>query len=462
MPTSIPAAPAALPLLGHTLPPLRNPLSFLLSLPARGDLVRIRIGPATAVVACTAELTHEILCDDRIFDKGGIFFDRFREMLGDGLSTCPRSQHRRQRRLLQPAFHTQRLPGYAQTMTTQVAATVGRWQNGQIIDVPAEMMAITGRTLLTTMFSNSLPSPALRQALDDLTAIFAVLYWRMLTPPPLDRLPTVDNRRYHRASTRLRHTIGSAVAGRRAAGVDRGDLLSAILASHEVDSSTVAFTDTEVIDQIVSFFIAGTETTALTVAWALYLLAEHPAIEQRVHAEIDPVLAGRAATHADLPRLGLVNRIVTETLRLYPPGWIISRVATADVYLGGHRIPAGATVIFSPYLIHHRPDLYAEPDRFDPDRWLPERARAIGRNTYIPFGGGTRKCIGDNFGTTEAALALATIAANWRMQRLPGLPVRPAVAASLRPRNLALRVTARTADRTPGEPGRRLTSHEIG
>jgi len=444
------------------LPLLRDPLSFLLSLPAQGDLMRIRIGPAAAVVVCTAELIQEVLRDDRTFDKGGLFFDRFREVLGDGIGTCPRSQHRRQRRLLQPAFQSQRLPGYAQTMATQVAAAAGQWRNGQIIDVPTEMMTITGRTLVATMFSDSLPTPVLRETLDDLAAIFAALYRRMLTPPPLDRLPTPGNRRYYHARTRLRHAIGSAVARRRADDVDHGDLLSAMLAARDLDNGKGALTDAEVVDQVVSFFVAGTETTAVTVAWALHLLAHHPAIEQRLHTEIDPVLAGRAANHSDLPHLGLVTNIITETLRLYPPGWILTRVVTTDTRLGDHDIPAGATVIFSPYLIHHRPDLYRDPDRFDPDRWLPERAEAIRRDAYIPFGGGARKCIGDHFGITEAVLALATITANWRMERIPGLRVRPAVGASLRPRGLRLRVTARTVTRTREKPSMPQPSQEIG
>ncbi|QLL06593.1 cytochrome P450 [Mycobacterium vicinigordonae] len=458
----IPTAPAALPLVGHSVPLLRDPLSFLRSLPAQGDLVRIRIGPAAAVVVCTPELTHQVLCDDRTFDKGGFFFDRFREMLGDGIGTCRRSQHRRQRRLLQPAFHSQRLPGYAETMVTQVDATVGSWRNGQIIDVPTEMMTITSRTLLTTMFSNSLPASVLRDALDDVAAIFEALYWRMLTPPPLDRLPTRGNRRYNRALTRLRHAVGSAIADRRADGGDHRDLLSAMLSARDVDNGDGALTDAEVVDQVVSFFVAGTETTALTIAWALHLLTQHPDIERRLHTEIDAALSGRSATHADLPRLGLVSRIVTETLRLYPPGWIITRQVSADTCLGDHRISAGATVIFSPYLIHHRPDLYPDPERFDPDRWLPERAKAVRRDAFIPFGGGARRCMGDQFGITEAVLALATIAANWRMEPIPGLPVHTAAEASLRPRGLRLVAIARTDDHTREKTGAPQASRQIG
>jgi pentalenene oxygenase len=158
----------------------------------------------------------------------------------------------------------------------------------------------------------------------------------------------------------------------------------------------------------------------------------------------------------------LVNNIIAETLRLYPPGWILTRAVTSDTHLGDYRIPAGATVIFSPYLIHRQPDLYPDPERFDPDRWLPEHAKAIRRDAYIPFGGGARKCLGDHFGVTEAVLALATITANWRMERLPGMRVRPAVAASLRPRGLRLRVTARTVNRTLENLSMPQPSQEIG
>ncbi|XXX81532.1 cytochrome P450 [Sorangium sp. So ce134] len=428
------------------MPLLRDSLGFLMSLPEHGDLVRVRLGPFPATLVCDPGLTRHVLRDDRTFDKGGPLFDRARELIGDGVASCPHSEHRRQRRLLQPAFHPSRLLGYAQAFTAKIAEVTGSWRDGQVLDVPAEMLSISARVIGETMFSETLPAPVLHQALDDLTSVNAGVYQRMLMPPPLDRLPTPGNRRYHEARARLRHTLGGIIADRRASGTDRGDLLSALLAARDPDHAGVrqALSDAEIYDQVVTFFLAGAETTATTLAWALHLVAQHPDIEERLHAEADAVLNGGAAAHEHLPKLELTSRIITETLRLYPPIWLLTRSAVVDTHLGGHPIPAGTTIAYSPYLIHHRPDLYPDPERFDPDRWDGTRRPPPPRDAFIPFGGGARKCIGDQFGTIEATLALATLAARWHLRALPGQLVRPAVSASLRPHGLRMRASRRT------------------
>jgi len=444
--SSIPAAPQMLPLLGHLVPLARDPLGFLESLPASGDLVRVRLGPAQAVVICNPDLTREVLRHDRTFDKGGPLYHRIREVLGDGVGTCPHREHRRQRRLLQPAFHPARLPDYAQVMTAQISAVTGSWRDGQSVDVLAEMMTITSTTLAATMFADALPPPVLRQALDDLTTLLAGIYRRMLIPPPLDRLPTPGNRRYHQARTRLRQTLTELITRRRASNTDRNDLLSALLSARDSDreGGSQGLSDTEIADQAVTFFAAGAESTATAVAWALHLLTQHPGIYDRLHTEADTVLAGHPATHADLPRLDLTHRVITETLRLWPPAWMFTRTVTADTRLGEHHLPAGTTIVYSPYLLHRHPGLYERPDRFDPDRWLPDRAQSIHRDAFIPFGGGARKCIGDTFALTEATLALATITTRWHLHPLPDQQVRPAPVATLRPKNLRLRARSRT------------------
>jgi cytochrome P450 len=444
MASSTPTAAGAWPLLGHLVPLLRDPLAFLTSLPERGDLVRVRIGPATAVVVCTPDLTRQVLRNDRIFDKGGPFIDRVRELLGDSVGTCPHDRHRRQRRLVQPAFTSTRLPTYAQTMLNEFDVATQSWHDGQILDILAEMMAITSKTTLTTLFAGTVSGPVLRQALDDLTTVMAGVARRMLMPPILDRLPTPANRRYHRAITGLRHTIATVVADRRTGNTDHGDLLSALLTAHDPEADGERLSDTEIVNQAIVFFVGGTESTASLLAWSVHLLGCHPDIADRMRAEVDTVLAGRPVTYADLPRLELTSRVITETLRLYAPGWVFTRTVTTDTHLGNYSLPAGTAIIFSPYLIHHRPDLYDEPERFDPDRWLPDHATAIPRDAYIPFGGGARKCIGDTFSLTEATLTLASITARWHLQPLPDHHVRPALAAALRPRGLRMRATTRT------------------
>ncbi len=438
----IPTASAALPVLGHALQLLRRPLTFFTSLPAQGDLVRIRLGSVDAFVVCAADLTDQLLRDDRTFDKGGAFIDRLSEVMGDGVATCPHSQHRRQRRLAQPAFRHTLMPTYAQTMTAQTVSVVDGWSNGQVVDIPTQMQTITSKTLLATMFSDT-PGPAvLHQMLADLNTVAASVYRRILMPPWLNRLPIPSNRRYVRARNRLHAATNGIISERRASGTDNNDLLSNLMTARESVGDHPGLSNSEIADNIVTFFIAGTETAATTLAWALHLVAENPAIEHRLHAEVDAVLAGRPANHADLSRLELTGRIITETLRLWPPAWILTRIVTIDTQLGEHIVPAGATIVYSPYIIHRRPDLYDEPERFNPDRWLSDRL-APPRGAFIGFGGGSRKCIGDTFGQTEAVLALATIAARWKLHHLPGQRVHPTAATTLRPDKLRMRAVAR-------------------
>lgn len=442
---SPPIAPRALPLLGHALPLLRDPLRFLDSLPSYGDVVTVRIGPFKAMVVCDPELVHRILIDDRTFDKGGIIFHRAREVFGNGVGTCPHRDHRRQRRLVQPAFHRYRLAGYAETMADEVASVIGSWQEGQVIDILAEMQTITTRVLVATMFASALSPDRLRQALDDIAVVLGGIYRRTVMPPPLDKLPTAGNRRYNRARARLRRIIDDLVADYRASTVDHGDLLSILLStsdSHIDAGGGQHLTDDEVCDQVITFLLAGVETTAATLAWALHLLSQHPDIDVRVHREAD---AAPAATYQDLPALRLIGRVVMETLRLYPPVWFLTRVATKDTQLGGYPMRAGATIIYSPYLLHHRPDLHRDPERFDPDRWDSQAAADLPRGAFVPFGAGARKCIGEDFGITEVILALAAITAHWRLEPVPGQLVRAAPSLGLKPRALLMRARGRKA-----------------
>lgn len=446
---SLPVAPRSLPLLGHLLPLLRDPLAFLGSLPAHGDLVKIRLGPGAAVVVCDPELTRQVLVDDRTFDKGGPLFSRLREVLGDGLATCPHSRHRRQRRLTQPGFRQERLPGYAEAMTANIDAVTNSWHNGQILDVHRELTRFTLRTLTETVFSDALPPPVFRQTVDDISTVLAGCYRRMIMPPLWNRLPTPGNRRYHQAISRLREAVGYAIRGGQAGGVDRGDLLSTLLkapdpVSQDGRSDVEGMTDAEISDQVITFFLAGAESTATTVAWTMHLLAHHPGIGERVRAEVDAVLAGAPAGWEHLPDLQFTSRVVTESLRLYPPGWIVTRTVATDTRLGNYALPAGATLAYSPYLIQRRGDLYTDPEKFDPDRWDSEHRAQPPRSAFITFGGGARKCIGDVFGITEAVLSVATIAARWNLHGLPDQRVRPVASVALVPKGLRMRVSART------------------
>jgi len=442
--SSIPSAPNSLPILGHLVPLLRDPLAFLRSLPACGKLVRVRMGPLAMVVICDPELTQQALVDDRSFDKGGPLYDRIREVLGESLGTCPHSAHRRLRRLAQPAFHPARLPGYAQTMSTCLDEATRSWQPGQVLDVPTEMIKITSEVTAATLFSDALPPAELDQIFQDVQTVVDGWYHRMFLIPPLDRLPSPGNRSYQRARTHLHDTCNRIIVKRQADRTDHGDLLSALIAARDPETSGRGMTDAEIGDAIVNFYIGGAETTASVLAWALHLLAQNPEIEKRLHTEVDTVLGTAPATHADLPRLELAGRIITETLRLRAPGWFLTRKVTTDTHLGGHLLPAGTSIAYSPYLIHHRPDLYDQAEAFDPDRWHPQRPQPP-RHAFLPFAAGSRKCIGDTFAMTQATIALATITARWHLEHMPGhQEVRPALGTVMRPRELHMTASPRT------------------
>ncbi|MGK5545341.1 cytochrome P450 [Streptomyces sp. URMC 127] len=441
---SVPLAPGSLPLLGHALPLVRDPLAFLESLPAHGELLRLRMGPRTVVMVCDPGLTRRTLVQDHIFDKGGPLYDRIRELVGDGLVSCPHSMHRRQRRLCQPAFQPDRLARYAPAFTASAEASAQSWHDGQVIDVTAEMMALTARIAVETMFTTALSPHAAQLVITDINELMDTLLWRAIRPGWLERLPGTANQRYDRARAHLRRTIDAVTSGRRGDPADHGDLLSSLQGTAGDPASPAGhggLTGPELTDQILTFFFAGTETTANVLAWALYLLARHPETECRVRAEAD-ALAGAPATFADLPALEVTQHVVMETLRLYPPAWLVTRIVAEDTELGGIALPAGSAIAFSPYLIHRRPDLYEAPHRFDPDRWCgvqPDRA------AYLPFGSGARKCIGARFAVAEAVLALVTLLARRRLVLLTDRPLRPTAKSTLSPRGLRMRVTARHA-----------------
>lgn len=434
-----PTLPGAFPLLGHALALARDPHGFLTALPAHGDVVRIRLGPRDAYVVCHPDMVRRVLTDDRTFDKGGPFFDKLRQVIGDGLASCPASLHRRQRRMLQPAFHRDAMPGYAAMMAQEISSVTGRWRDGDTIDVPAAMCRITTAVTARCLFAaheqaGNLP---VHDSMDQITRGVAT---RVLMPVPgLDRLPTPGNRRFRRAQADLRRLTQRLIADYRAQGVDHHDLLSMLLAARDEDGRGLS--DEEIHDQVVTFLLAGMETTAALLSWTWHLLDTHPGVRDDLHAEVDRVLDGRPAHYDELPALQTTGRIVTEALRLYPPGWLFTRATTADTRLGDHHLPTGATVIYSPYLIHRRADVYPAPDSFDPDRWTSPHKPAPW--TYLPFGAGARRCIGDHFGTAEATLALATIASTWRLDLPPGHLVQPARSASLMPRSYPARLLRR-------------------
>ncbi|MGW7295295.1 cytochrome P450 [Streptomyces xiamenensis] len=439
---SLPLAPGALPLLGHAVPLVRRPLDFVSSLPAHGGLVRIRMGTRSVVMVCDPQLTRQVLLNDSVFDKGGPLFERGREVAGNSLLSCPHDMHRRQRRLCQPAFHTDRFPGYNVAFADLAENLAKSWQDRQIVDVTEALTRLTAEVAVETMFARSLPPSIASQILDDFIILSEGIFRRAVTPSTLNRLPVPANRRYRRALTRLKSTVFEIIAARRSATTDHGDLLSSLANAVDPDSKggRYSLSDEELVDQVIIFLYAGSDTTAAAVAWALHLLAQRTDLDILLYEEARKALRDTPLVLVDPGSLEMANRVLAESLRMYPPAWLTTRTVASDTELGGVVLPAGTIVGYSPYLVHRLPDLYKEPDTFDPDRWLSPPAD---RSAYIPFGAGARKCIGDRFGMAQAALILTAIISRWRLIPAGGRPVRAAAKVTLMPKGLHMRVLAR-------------------
>jgi len=292
-------------------------------------------------------------------------------------------------------------------------------------------LAIVGKTLFGT--ETEAEAEQVREALSETMKGFT----RAMLPFAefLDRLPLRRNRHYLRARNVLDSIIYRIIDERRRSGEDRGDLLSMLLRAQDEEGDGGQMTDLQLRDEAITIFLAGHETTANTLTWTWYLLSEHPDIEQRLHRELDSVLADRLPTVEDFPRLQYTEMVITEAIRLYPPAWILGRRALKDYKLGPYIVPAGAILIMSPYVMHRDPRYFPDPFRFDPDRWTPEARASRPQFSYFPFGGGPRRCIGEGFAMMESIMVLATLAQEWSLRRASDQPIALQPLITLRPRH---------------------------
>ncbi|GAA1193959.1 pentalenene oxygenase [Kitasatospora gansuensis] len=440
-------APGGVPGVGHAWQMMRSPVRFMTSLAAHGDLVQIRIGPSTAYVPCHPELLRRVLAGDQVYDKGGVFYDRARDVAGNGLVTCPYRDHRRQRRLMQGAFTRPQLRHYAGAMHAEIEATTRQWRDGQVIDAFPEFYGLALRVVARTLWSTALDAELTRGVERAFDTVLNGLFRQMFLPRPLRRLPTPANRRYRAALRHLHEVTQCLIAGYEGqpdAAAGELDLLGALLAARDEDGGRL--TEAEVHDQVITVMAAGTETVAATLVWVFHRLAQHPSVAEELYREIDTVLAGRPAVWEDLPALALTDRVITETLRLHPPGWLFTRLTGTDAELAGVPLPAGSTLVFSPAAVSRDPEAFPRPDEFRPDRWLPEDESPLARQAFTAFGAGARKCLGDLYARTEATLALATMLSHWRLTPEQDTDIRAVPLATVyRPRRLRLRLTSRTA-----------------
>jgi cytochrome P450 len=330
----------------------------------------------------------------------------FRFIMGESVFSAEGDSWKRRRRLVQPAFHATRVNAYAETMVRHTADMIDGWQDGATVDVERAMTDVTMRIIASTMFGVDLKS-TVDEIGDLMQTILHVSEQRLneLIPRP-DWWPTATYRRQREAREELRRILAEIITQRRASGEDRGDLLSMLLLSRDEHGDLLS--DDEALSEAITLFVAGHETTAVTLMWAFKLLNDHPEVLAKLQYELDTVLAGRTPTLADLPHLPYTEQVMKETLRLYPAAYSFGRSAIQPVRVEGYSLPAKRMVMLSPYLLHRNPALYEAPDTFQPERFA-EDATELPRYAFIPFGAGPRVCLGNSFAMLEMRLMLATI-----------------------------------------------------
>jgi cytochrome P450 len=397
-----------------------------------GDVVPIRFGPRRALLLYHPDAIEDVLVTrsrDFVKSPGARLL---RPLLGEGLLLSEGNAWLRQRRLVQPAFHRQRLAGYGEIMTAYTERRLVDWKDSQIIDIHAEMMALTLEIVAKTLFDADVSGQtgAVGHAANVLAEHFGARLRSFRLLP--DWVPTPANLRSARAIRRLDQVIYAMIAARRSSGEDRGDLLSLLLHAQDADDGT-GMTDRQVRDEAMTLFLAGHETTAVALSWTWYLLAQHPQVEARVSEELRAVLGDRAPALADVPRLTYTERVVTESMRLYPPAYVMGRQAARPTEVAGYPVARNVIVVMPTWIVHHDSRWFDEPETFRPERWADERAHSLPRYAYFPFGGGPRQCIGNTFAMMEAVLILATIAQRHRLALVPGQRVTPTPYVTLRP-----------------------------
>jgi len=411
-----------------------------------GDVVRYRLGTMQVFLVVHPDGVNHVLQENHRNYVKSVDYQILKRVLGEGLLTSEGPLWLRQRRLMAPMFHRQRIAEFGATMVDSTLKMLDHWSSlasqGSTFDVCNEMMHLTLEIVARVLFKVELAGEMAHEIGRDVTVsnerlgqfdLGTLLPW----------LPTPRNREFRRATRSLDAIVAGIIADHRRSGRDRGDLLSLLLAARDQDTGE-AMSDQQVRDEALTLILAGHETTANALAWTWYLLSQNPDVERNLHAELAEVLGGRAPAVADLPNLRYTSMVIDESMRLYPPAWSVGRSPVADDEILGFIIPKGSSVMLSQWLTHRHPDFWENPEQFDPDRFSRERSANRPRYAYFPFGGGPRQCIGNVFALTEANLILAAVAQKYRLRMAPGHRVELQPLVTLRPR-YGLKMTAEPA-----------------
>ncbi|MFD3456220.1 cytochrome P450 [Streptomyces sp. NPDC058691] len=441
---SVPRAPGRLPLLGHALPLARSPLGFVSALRDTADLVRVDIATLPVYFVNSFDLAHDVMVAQATSFEKGRFFDRLRSLVGNGLATADAQTHRVHRRLMQPLFHRDRIAAYAELMALHAGGITESWTPGMTVAVDDVMNEFVVTTVAASMFSSDIGAPARECVQRNMPVIIKNLLLRTVSPEFLDRVPIPANRRFDTATRELHEVLDEVIAAARTAGAgyapDVPDVLSTLLEARDADTGE-PLSDTEVRDELGTILFAGAEATASTLAWVFHEIARRPEIEEQLVAEITRVVGDGPVTFQHVRQLPLMQRVLDETVRLHGVTLLMRR-AVKPVTLGGYLLSPGTEVAFSLYALHRDPRAYPDPERFDPDRWLPENAPDR-RAVFMPFGAGNRKCIGDAFAWTAIIIALATILPRWQLRHVPGRLPKEATSAVPHPDRLPMTVLRR-------------------
>jgi cytochrome P450 len=425
----------------------RDPLAVLTGLREdHGTLVRLRLPFMPVYLVSDPEAIRQALTRthreyhkgiSRRSDPAGPGIQPLSRILGEGLLISEAPLHRRQRRLLQPIFHRERIEQYAETFVALADGAARTWRDGVTRDVHRDLTELTLAIIARTVFDVDLDAAVITTIRTAVTEHQPAL-GRLASPVGrlLDRLPLPAKRRWQHAQGEIDALLFQLIADRKAAsagGVVGRDVLSLLVAVRDAETDE-PMPDRQIRDEAMTLLLAGHETTANALAWSLHLLANDPPAQARLHAELDTVLNGRMPGGSDMPRLAYVSAVWREALRLFPPAWLVTRRLVREHWVSGSRLPAGSMLLLSPWVVHRDPRWWPEPDKFRPERWLAQPDRP--RYAYFPFGGGPRQCIGNDFADLEGILALATILRRWRISPAPQAPpVSPEPLVTLRPRH---------------------------